>query len=168
MGRHGRTARPRVRMAITAGLVSLGVLGSVGIGHADDKDGDSKDGQEYSTLVEGTPCTDEARACVDLGAKQAWLIADGMIVRGPLAVSPGGEGRETPRGDFAVSWKNKDHTSNEFDGAPMPFAVFFAEGGIAFHEGNLGRSSAGCVRLSHDDASAFFDFLVIGDAVQVR
>ncbi|MGH3615993.1 MAG: L,D-transpeptidase [Pseudonocardia sp.] len=168
MGRHSRTARPRVRVAITAGLVSLGALGSVGIGHADDKDGESKDGENGGALVEGTPCTREARACVDLGAKKAWLIADGGIVRGPLAISPGDEGRETPRGDFAVSWKNKDHTSSEFDNAPMPFAVFFAEGGIAFHEGNLSSPSAGCVRLSHDDAVAFFDSLEIGAAVQVR
>ncbi|MGH3565253.1 MAG: L,D-transpeptidase [Pseudonocardia sp.] len=152
-------------MAITTGLVTLGALGSVGVGHADDTGGDSTDG---SALVEGTPCTAEARACVDLDSRNAWLIADGVIVRGPLAISPGDAGRETPRGDFAVSWKNKDHTSKEFDDAPMPFAVFFAEGGIAFHEGNLGTPSAGCVRLSHDDAVAFFDFLEIGDPVQVR
>lgn len=168
MGRQSSTARPRVRVAITAGLMSLCALGFVGIGHADDMDGEIKGGDDGSGLVEGTPCTGEARACVDLGAKQAWLIVDGGIVRGPLAISPGDEGRETPRGDFAVMWKNKDHISKEFDGAPMPFAVFFAEGGIAFHEGNLDSRSAGCVRLSHDDAVAFFDFLGIGDAVQVR
>jgi lipoprotein-anchoring transpeptidase ErfK/SrfK len=46
--------------------------------------------------------------------------------------------------------------------------VFFADRGIAFHEGNLNSSSAGCVRLSKEDASAFFDFLQPGDPVEVH
>jgi hypothetical protein len=58
--------------------------------------------------------------------------------------------------------------SAEYDGAPMPFAVFFAEGGIAFHEGSLDRPSAGCVRLGREDAVEFFDFLDVDDPVQVR
>ncbi|MCU1625872.1 MAG: ErfK/YbiS/YcfS/YnhG family protein [Pseudonocardia sp.] len=48
----------------------------------------------------------------------------------------------------------------------MPYAVFFAEGGIAFHEGNLNTPSA--VRLAQAEASAFYDFLQVDDAVQVR
>jgi hypothetical protein len=48
------------------------------------------------------------------------------------------------------------------------FAVFFAEGGIAFHEGSLDRPSAGCVRLGHADAVEFYNVLQLDDRVQVR
>lgn len=158
MGKHSRTIRPRLRAALAAGLIGIGALGSVGTAHAD-HGGES---------VEGTPCTDAAEACVDLAAGQAWLIDDDDIVRGPVPINFGGEGRETPRGDFRVEWKNADHRSSEFDGAPMPFAVFFAPGGIAFHEGDVNSRSAGCVRLGHEDAKAFFEFLSVGDDVEVR
>jgi lipoprotein-anchoring transpeptidase ErfK/SrfK len=66
-----------------------------------------------------------------------------------------------------VEWKNRDHVSGE-SGAPMPYAVFFAPGGIAFHEGSLQTNSAGCVRLAHREAVAFFDYLQVGDEVQVH
>lgn len=156
MGTHSRGFGRRTRLATAlalAGLVGLGVAGTA---------------QAGAPVVEGTPCTAAARACVDLNAKLAWLIQDGGVVRGPLPISIGGPDRETPRGDFRVEWKNKNHRSAEFDGAPMPFAVFFAQGGIAFHEGNLHTNSAGCVRMVYDDAAAFYDFLRIDDRVEVR
>ena len=118
-------------------------------------------------VVAGTPCTSSARACVDLATHQAWLIENGQVVRGPVAATDGAQGFETPLGTFRVEWKHIDHISGEY-GTPMPYAVFFAPGGIAFHEGNLGTSSAGCVRLERDDAAAFFEFLQVGDEVQVR
>jgi lipoprotein-anchoring transpeptidase ErfK/SrfK len=117
--------------------------------------------------VAGTPCTASADACVDLHRQQAWLIADGAVVRGPVPISSGGAGRETPTGVFAVEWKHIDHVSGEF-GTPMPYSVFFAPGGIAFHEGPVNHPSAGCVRLPATDAPAFFDALDVGDEVQVR
>lgn len=149
------TGRAWVRAGVAFGAAVLITGGLVGTAQADDG-------------TDGTPCSSSARACVDLAAGTAWLIEDGHVVRGPVPISQGGEGRETPRGDFAVEWKNRDHRSAEFDGAPMPFAVFFAPGGIAFHEGNLETTSAGCVRLAHDEAAAFFDFLAVGDRVEVR
>ncbi len=149
-GRHKRLATA----VALAGLVTLGLVGTAQAAPP--------------PIVGGTPCTAAARACVDLNAKLAWLIQDGGVVRGPVPLSSGGPERETPRGDFRVEWKNQNHRSTEFDGAPMPFAVFFAEGGIAFHEGNLHTSSAGCVRLVYDDAAAFYDFLQIDDRVEVR
>jgi hypothetical protein len=157
MGKHSRTARPRVRMALAAGIVGIGAMASVGTAQA-----------QGPAMVEGTPCTAVARACVDLAAGTAWLVDNGKIARGPVPISSGGPGNETPRGDFRVEWKNVNHRSAEFDNAPMPFSVFFAQGGIAFHEGNLHTPSAGCVRLARADAIAFFDFLAVDDPVQVR
>ena len=157
MGKHDTiSTRFRLRAVAAAGLVALGVIGAVGTAQA------------APSTIEGTPCTAGVRACVDLDEKEAWLISPaGEIVRGPVDISPGAEDTPTPRGDFAVEWKNKDHWSKEYN-VPMPWSVFFAPGGIAFHEGKLDYPSGGCVRLDGDDAQAFFEYLKVGDRVQVR
>ncbi|GAA2571304.1 L,D-transpeptidase [Pseudonocardia hydrocarbonoxydans] len=118
--------------------------------------------------VAGTPCTASARACVDLAAGTAWLISDGAVTYGPVPVAQGRDGAETPRGTTVVDWKSRYHHSREYNGAAMHYAVFFAPGGIAFHEGDLSDPSAGCLRLATEAASRFFDTLAVGDEVQVR
>ena len=158
MGEHSGPGRARLRAAIAAFAVGVGVLASWGVGYA----------EADAELVPGTPCTVAASACVSLATKQAWLIDDGKVTHGPRPISSGAPGHETPRGDFRVEWKHADHRSAEFHNAPMPFAIFFAPGGIAFHEGNLHTPSSGCVRLAYDDARAFYDFLEVDDRVQVR
>jgi hypothetical protein len=157
MGKHSKTSRPRMRSLLAAGMVGIGTLGVVGVAHA-----------EGSDAVEGTPCTDDARACVDLASHQAWLIDDGEIVGGPMTITSGAPGKETPKGDFHVQWKDANHRSAEFDNAPMPNSVFFADGGIAFHEGSLKSPSSGCVHLGPEDSKSVYDFLEVGDPVQVR
>ncbi|WP_245645282.1 L,D-transpeptidase [Pseudonocardia acaciae] len=127
-----------------------------------------------TTLIQGTPCTKGARACVDLIKQKAWLLDPaGNVVRGPVTITSGGPGKETQPGTFKVQWKDKNHFSNESrtpqgTPAPMPFSVFFAEGGVAFHGGSLERASAGCVHLADPDAEAFYNTLQIGDQVQVH
>jgi L,D-transpeptidase catalytic domain len=160
MGKHGNAGRGRGAGAGVATVVAALALGVAGVGAAHADEGE---------LVPGTPCRKEPdiAACVTLDGKQAWLIEDDVVVRGPVPISHGGQGRETPRGNFRVEWKHADHKSAEFDGAPMPWAVFFAPGGIAFHQGNLKTNSAGCVRLGAEDAKAFYEFLQVGDGVQV-
>lgn len=111
-------------------------------------------------------CPAAARACVDLDRREAWLQADGRVVYGPVPMEPGTGDALTPRGAFAVSWKDEEHISGEY-GDPMPFSVFFAPGGIAFHEGSLTTPSHGCVHLRHDDAAHFFAQLQPGDPVTV-
>ncbi|MBW0092577.1 L,D-transpeptidase [Pseudonocardia sp. KRD-188] len=108
-----------------------------------------------------------ARACVDLAGRTSWLIKDGVVSRGPVPVMIGDEIDPTPRGTFAVEWKAEQWTSREYL-TQMPYAVFFAEGGIAFHEGPQDTSSAGCVKLSHENAMAWFEYLQVGDQVQIR
>ncbi|HEX4247656.1 MAG TPA: L,D-transpeptidase [Pseudonocardia sp.] len=124
--------------------------------------------------VAGTPCDAAAQACVDLDAQKAWLIRNGQVIRGPVAIASGGDGAETPAGDtFRVYRKDKDHKSQEFlmpngQPAPMPYSVFFEDGGIAFHAGDPDKASAGCVHLALADAEAFFSTLNVGDHVQVK
>jgi hypothetical protein len=157
--RFRRRNAPIARLGTVAAVMTALIVSAGAVAAAED----GADGPEY---VEGTPCTVTARACVDFYEDQAWLIEDGEVVLGPVDTRTGAEG-VTPLGTFQVQWKNRHHRSTEFDGAPMPFAVFFAPGGIAFHEGDLDSGSAGCVRLSHDDAAQFFDHLQVGDEVQV-
>lgn len=120
------------------------------------------------TTVPGTPCTATARACVDLAHREAWLIDDGVVTRGPVRMRGGDRADPTPVGTFRVQWKDPEHVSDMPNHAPMPFSVFFADGGVAFHEGSLRTPSYGCVHLAHDDAMAFFDALQVGDEVQVH
>jgi lipoprotein-anchoring transpeptidase ErfK/SrfK len=120
-----------------------------------------------TTLVRGTPCTVTARACVDLVGRYAWLIDAGAVVRGPVKIMTGDRDDPTPRGVFRVQWKAEQYTSREYL-TQMPYSVFFADGGIAFHEGQQDTPSAGCVKLVHDDAVAWFNFLQVDDEVQIR
>jgi hypothetical protein len=124
-------------------------------------------------LVAGTPCSVSAKACVDLDSQRAWLFQDGKITRGPVKIASGGNGEETPVGhSLRVYRKDKDHVSQESrlpngQPAPMPWSVFFEDGGIAFHSGSPNRSSGGCIHLEPVDAEAWFNYLQIGDQVQV-
>jgi hypothetical protein len=155
------TARVRGAFVVAAVVVStaLGVVGVGAVAHAEPEPG---------ALVPGTPCTATARACADLTALQAWLLDDGEVVRGPVPISIGDDGADaSPVGVFEVEWKHDDHISGE-SGAPMPFAVFFAPGGIAFHEGSLKTHSRGCIRLVREEAEAFYEHLDMGDEVQVH
>jgi len=91
---------------------------------------------------------------------------DGAVTYGPVPISSGKPGYETPPGVFTVSYKDKDHLSRQFNNAPMPYSVFF-NGGIAFHKGSLDQPSHGCVRLAQTAAKTFFANLQPGDTVQV-
>ena len=124
-------------------------------------------------LVAGTPCSISAKSCVDLDSQRAWLIQNGKVMRGPVKIASGGNGQQTPVGhSLRVYRKDKDHVSEESrlpngQPAPMPWSVFFEDGGIAFHSGSPNRSSAGCIHLDPADAEAWFNYLQVGDQVQV-
>jgi lipoprotein-anchoring transpeptidase ErfK/SrfK len=130
------------------------------------KGGDAVDGGGPAPVA-GTPCTAAARACVDIDARLAWLIDAGRIVRGPVSIRHGDTADPTPKGTFHVQWKAEQYTSREYL-TQMPYSVFFADGGIAFHEGTQDTPSAGCVKLEHEDAKAWFAFLQVGDEVQIH
>jgi lipoprotein-anchoring transpeptidase ErfK/SrfK len=118
-------------------------------------------------LVPGTPCTATAKACVDIAEGRAWLFDDGSVTRGPAHIMTGDQDDPTPIGTFHVQWKAEQYTSRQYL-VQMPYSVFFADGGIAFHEGRQDTSSGGCVKLGHEDAMAWFAYLQVGDEVQVH
>ena len=76
-------------------------------------------------------------------------------------VSTGGRGYDTPSGSFRPFRMEIDHTSDEWDNAPMPYSIFFTKTGDAVHgtyeQRSLGRAvSHGCVRLSVRNAATLW------------
>ncbi len=161
MGAHARAA-----VVVAAAVVLAGTV-TAGVGSAAPPAPAGGASAVAEMIVAGTPCTAAARACVDLDDRQAWLLDNGAVVRGPVDVMAGDDQDPTPRGVFRVQWKAEEYTSRQYL-TQMPYSVFFAEGGIAFHEGRQDTYSGGCVKLGHDDAVAWFDFLQVGDQVQIH
>jgi len=78
-------------------------------------------------------------------------------------VSTGRTGFDTPTGSFHPTWLDANHKSNQYEDAPMPYAVFFS-GGYAIHGtdsvARLGTpASHGCVRLSPQNAETFYELV---------
>ena len=170
---HAGLAAEVEKVEDVAAIVAAAGIGLGGTALADVEQGDVATQAHAEAVAPGTPCSVSARACVDLDTQRAWLLRDGKVTRGPVPIASGGAGQETPLGhSFRVYRKNKDHVSGEFTGpdgnpAPMPWSVFFADGGVAFHGGDRARASAGCVKLDTGEAEVFFNDLVEGDKVQV-
>jgi hypothetical protein len=121
------------------------------------------------TPAERAACPVAAAACVDLAAHVTWLQAGGDVTFGPVHMEPGAPGTAsaTPKGTFHVQWKaGPTYVSDEYDEA-MPWATFFAPGGIAFHGGSLTKWSHGCVHLTVANAHYYHDHLPIGAEVVV-
>ena len=159
--------RAGFRAGLAGALAVVATVAVVGIGSAEERAPYVPPSAATGALVEGTPCTASARACVDISRGRAWLVDAGKVVRGPVGIMSGDDEDPTPLGTFAVQWKAESYMSREYQ-REMPYSVFFAEGGIAFHEGNKENPSAGCVKLVRSDAKAWFDFLKVGDQVQVH
>lgn len=101
---------------------------------------------------------------VDVSEQSMNVTIDGRrAYRWP--VSTARPGKYTPRGSYGVQWLSKNHRSSLYDGAPMPFAIFF-NGNFAIHGtdavNRIGTpASAGCVRLLPSDAARLFEAVQI-------
>lgn len=79
-------------------------------------------------------------------------------------VSTARRGKITPTGTWnGAQWLSKNHRSSLYNGAPMPYAIFF-NGNYAIHGTDqirkLGRpASAGCVRLHPSNAKILFNMV---------
>ena len=79
-------------------------------------------------------------------------------------VSTGANGYDTPSGAFRPFRMEIDHTSDEYENAPMPYSIFFTMTGNAVHgteyESSLGHAvSHGCVRLSVKNAATLWSLV---------
>lgn len=74
-------------------------------------------------------------------------------------ISSGKAGKETPTGVFPILQKKRQHRSNLYDDAPMPYMQRLTWDGIALHAGRIPGypASHGCIRLPHAFAERLFD-----------
>ncbi len=100
---------------------------------------------------------------IDKSSQRMTVAVDGR----PLyhwPVSTGTRGYDTPSGRFRPFRMEIDHTSDEWDDAPMPYSIFFTKTGVAVHGTNerrsLGRAAShGCVRLSVKNAATLWSLV---------
>ena len=132
---------------------------------------------------------------VHIGEQKAYFYKGKRVV-GESTVSTGKPGFSTPPGHYTVLSKDADHVSTifgdyvddygnvvrsnidarkdsrpkgtHFDGARMPYAMFF-RGGYAMHQGYVPpfAASHGCIRLPKDMARPFFENAPVGTPVTV-
>jgi hypothetical protein len=93
--------------------------------------------------------------CYDRQRHQASLYRDGVLHNSWL-VRGGAADKQTRTGDFQVQWRDEDHTSRTYGGAPMPYSQFFS-GGQALHGSRVMMNpyvghSHGCVNFWVEDA----------------
>ena len=135
------------------------------------------------------------RIVVHIGEQKGYFYKGKTLV-GETTVSTGKPGFSTPPGHYTVISKDADHVSSifgdyvddygnvvrsnidsrkdrrpkgtHFDGARMPYAMFF-RGGYAMHQGYVPpfAASHGCIRLPGEMAERFFENAPVGTSVTV-
>jgi lipoprotein-anchoring transpeptidase ErfK/SrfK len=115
-----------------------------------------------AVFVTAAPAGAAVRVRIDLAAQRLEAVTpQGETVN--WKISSGRPGYETPSGTYSVMRMEADHHSDEYDQAPMPYAMFFSPRGLAIHgsyERGLGRPlSHGCVRLAVPNARQLFDWV---------
>jgi hypothetical protein len=105
---------------------------------------------------------------VSLPMQRLHVYRNGVRI-GEAAVSTGKPGHETPPGVFTILQKRREHYSNIYDNAPMPYMQRLTWGGIALHEGRVPGypASHGCIRLPKGFAEHLFSVTGTGTVVVV-
>lgn len=105
---------------------------------------------------------------VSLDEQRAYVYRNGIAI-GVSTISSGKAGKETPPGVFTILQKKREHYSNLYDNAPMPYMQRLTWDGIALHGGRLPGypASQGCVRLPQEFAAKLFTVTRTGDTVVV-
>jgi len=108
------------------------------------------------------------RVVVSLSDQLAYLYRGDRLVA-VSTISSGQPGRDTPTGTFSILSKSPMHHSKKYDNAPMPFAQFVTDYGVALHAGyNPGvPASHGCVRLPPAFAKKLFSVTDVGTPVYI-
>lgn len=105
---------------------------------------------------------------VSLPEQRMHVYRDGVRI-GVATISSGKPGKETPTGNFEILQKKREHYSNLYDNAPMPYMQRLTWDGIALHAGALPGypASSGCVRLPKAFAALLFEHTERGGRVVV-
>ncbi len=94
---------------------------------------------------------------VSLPEQLAYVYRNGVRIA-ISTVSTGKPGYETPTGVFTILQKSREHYSNLYDNAPMPFMQRLTWSGVALHAGKVPDypASHGCVRLPYAFSEKLF------------
>lgn len=105
---------------------------------------------------------------INLNTQRAYVYRNGVRI-GVTTVSSGKPGKKTPTGIFTILQKNKDHKSNLYNSAPMPYMQRLTWDGIALHAGNLPGypASHGCIRMPLEFSKKLFEVSNMGMTVVV-
>jgi lipoprotein-anchoring transpeptidase ErfK/SrfK len=108
------------------------------------------------------------RVVVSLSDQLAFLYKGDTLVA-VSTISSGTDSNPTPTGIFNVHTKKPMHRSRKYENAPMPFAQFIDQYGVALHAGHLpGRpASHGCVRLPASFAKKLYSVTDLGTTVMI-
>ncbi len=129
---------------------------------------ESRRNQPEAPTVEGTLSGPPVMAIVSIKDQRISLYdSNGEAMR--ARVSSGRPDYETPVGIYSILQKNKEHYSNVYDDASMPFMQRITWSGVSLHEGQLPGypASHGCVRMPHSFAEQIFALTKIGMRVIV-
>jgi hypothetical protein len=158
-------SKRRVAGLAAAGLAAL--LAATAAGPAAARsDRERRPGGEEGNL--SRPAGVPLLAIVATGEQRVTIYdAEGRILRAP--VSTGQRGYETPAGIYSVIQKEREHYSNLYDDASMPFMQRITWSGIALHAGALPGypASHGCIRMPYSFAERLFDLTKMGLRVVV-
>ena len=105
---------------------------------------------------------------ISVDQQKLHLYSDGThVADAPIAT--GVPDHPTPLGIFSIIQKQREHRSNIYSNAPMPFMERITWSGVALHEGvNLGHpASHGCVRMSHEFAMQLWALTKLGVGVVI-
>ena len=85
-------------------------------------------------------------------------------------ICSGKESTPTPIGHFHVQEKRREHRSNLYNNANMPYFMRLTLDGVGLHQGKIRSipSSHGCVRLREEDARFLFENCTEGTAVFIE
>ena len=101
--------------------------------------------------------------------RQRLAVYDGLRRIRTSRVSSGKAGYRTPKGIFSILQKRREHYSNLYNDAPMPFMQRLTWSGIALHQGRVPNypASHGCIRLPGSFARSLFSMTSRGTRVIV-
>lgn len=105
---------------------------------------------------------------VSLPEQLAYVYRNGVRIA-VSTVSTGKRGYETPTGVFTILQKSREHYSNLYDNAPMPFMQRLTWDGVALHAGKVPNypASHGCVRLPYAFSEKLFGITSQGMTVVI-
>ena len=114
------------------------------------------------------PVDGPSRVVVSLSDQLAFLYKGDALVA-VSTISSGASKTPTPTGIFNVREKKTMHRSRKYENAPMPFAQFIDQYGVALHAGHLPGhpASHGCVRLPSKFAAKLFQTTEVGTTVLI-